>query len=203
MFRPTLQELPPELRDVVQNELRAGEKLVWADRPAPRLFTAATIAPLLFAIPWTAFAVFWTVTAGGFFEDGRHPGPFNGFRYGFALFGVPFILVGLGMLTTPLWTRRAMRRTAYAITDQRAIVFNGGFFGSRTVQSFDPTRLVAMERTERADGSGDLMFEHFTTRRGRGHATTRRGFISVANVKDAEDAIRQTLLPDRVRRIAE
>jgi hypothetical protein len=199
MYRPTLQELPPDLRSIVQNELKGGEKLVWADRPVPRLFTAATIVPMLFAVPWTAFAIFWTVMAGGFFESRSQPFPATGFRYAFALFGVPFILVGLAMLTTPVWTRRAMRRTAYAVTDQRAVVFTGGFFGTRRVQSFEPDRLAAMERTERADGSGDLIFEHLTTRRRNGHATVCRGFESVANVKDVEDTIRETLLKDRVR----
>jgi hypothetical protein len=103
------------------------------------------------------------------------------------------------MLTSPVWVGKRAARMAYVITDQRAIIWEARFFGRLNVQSFGPERLVSMTRTERADGSGDLIFEQFTTRAGTGTRTVRRGFLAMPNVREAEQAIRDLLLKDRVR----
>ena len=203
MYRPVLQELPPKLRELLQDELRPDEKLVWSGPAIPRLWSAGTIAPVLFAIPWTAFAIFWTVGAA---TATRSTGGSVGggiMSSAFRLFGVPFILIGIAMLSTPLWTRRTLRNTVYAITDRRAISASINLFGTRKVQSFEPSRLTSMQRRQRADGSGDLIFEEFTTRVGSGTNTVRRGFFSVADVAEVENVIRDTLLKERVRTIAD
>jgi hypothetical protein len=121
----------------------------------------------------------------------------------FPLFGVPFILIGLGMLSSPYWLARKAKNTCYILTDRRAIIVDGGVFGSRTIHSFQPERLTAMSRTERKDGSGDLVFEQFTTRQGSGHTTTRRGFIAIDNVRDVEELVNQMVNESRARRDAE
>jgi hypothetical protein len=74
-------------------------------------------------IPVTAFAIFWMALASQQTKQISGPGSF------FPLFGIPFIVVGLGMLSSPLWRGRKALRTVYALTDQRAIIFEGGFFG--------------------------------------------------------------------------
>ena len=75
----------------------------------------------------------------------------------FPLFGIPFVLIGFGMLSSPYWTMRKARRTAYVLTTARAIIFDGGF--STTIRSFGPDRLTDLRRKQRADGSGDVIFE--------------------------------------------
>jgi len=200
MLLPGMQNLEPPMRTMAQAELKSDERLVWAAQPTPRFFTIATIVPVLFAIPWTGFAIFWTSMAFiGTHSIRGHDPMTKGFQYFFPLFGLPFILIGLGMLSSPFWMVRGMKRTVYMITDQRAVIMKPGFFGSRKVDSFEPSRLTAMERLERRDGSGDLIFEQFTTRRGSGTQTTRRGFISVPRVREVEDILRKSLLQDRTR----
>ncbi|MEP1077527.1 hypothetical protein NDI52_19185 [Leptolyngbya sp. PL-A3] len=94
--------IPPALRRKIDNELEAREFIKWVDQPIPRFFTASSIGAVLFGIPWTSFALFWTWGAAGFefpdFREGVQP------QYFFALFGVPFILIGLAMLSSPFWT---------------------------------------------------------------------------------------------------
>jgi hypothetical protein len=201
LIHSALVDVDPMLRPFVESELLAGEQLVWAAQPVPRGVTAGNVAIILFAIPWTAFAIFWTTMA---FVGTRAETGHNGFgamSLCFPLFGVPFILIGLAMFASPLFVRRSLKRTVYAITNRRALVFSPTFVSGRRVQSFEPERLTSMERIERRDGSGDLIFEQFITRRGSGTQTTRRGFMSVPRVREVEETLRKTLLANRVRTV--
>lgn len=189
--------LPPLLQQRVAGELRAGEKLLWAAQPLPRLYRRQAIGLVLFGLPWTGFAVFWVWGAS---QGAQHaPGPFMLFP----LFGLPFVLIGLGMLTSPFWLQRKAQRSLYAITNQRAIVFDAKLFGGQRVQSFSPDRLTAMTREERADGSGDLIFEQFQQRAGSGTTTVRRGFVGVERVREVEEVILSNLVGGRVRAVEE
>ncbi len=200
MLMPGLHSVEPHLRSAVQSEVRDGERLVWASQAVPRYFTGPAIGSVLFAIPWTGFAIFWTAMAFAGTRQATGDDAISiGFRYFFPLWGVPFILIGLGMFSAPFWMARRLRRTVYAITDRRAIVFAPGSFGSLKVQSFTADALASMERVERPDGSGDLIFEQYTQRRGSSTHTVRHGFISVPRVRDVEDVLRKTLVPAPVR----
>jgi hypothetical protein len=197
-LRSRVPVLDPELRLRIDRELESGEKLIWASQPSKNVYRRQSWLLVIFGIPFTAFSIVWMlITLGVFlgFGPGKNAG-LGVFMSCFALFGVPFVLIGTWMLTAPYWYGRKAARTIYAITDRRAIVSEGRLFSSSgaTVQSFLPERLTSMIRNERGDGSGDLIFEEFTTRRGSGHTTTRRGFIGLLNVRDAEDVIRKSLL---------
>jgi len=180
-----LIELPPELRSVVEDELEVGESVQWSARPRAMRLVLYTLPVVLFAIPWTAFAVFWICGASGWqFPTLKGPAGF------FPLFGVPFVLVGCGMLSSPLWALRKVRRTLYVITDRRAIVFEGGW--STTVRSLGPDQLTDLERKQRADGSGDIILVKRSWRGSDGDRYTRPvGFFGVENVKDVETLLRQ------------
>jgi hypothetical protein len=195
MMPPDSPMLPPELQQQVASELRADEKLIWADQPLPRLYQWQAIGAVLFGIPWTAFAVFWVAMTARATSHAKGLGPL----FLFPLFGIPFILIGLGMLTSPFWLRRKAYRSIYVITSKRAVVMEGRIFGGVKVQSFMPDRLPSMTRKERADGTGDLIFEQFQQRAGSGSTTVRRGFMGVRNVRAVEDLIVSTLLAGRTR----
>lgn len=187
------------IRDELFRDLEPGEQIIWSSRPNPKAFARAGCGIFVFAIPWTAFAVFWTVTASGmtFWGPNSGLGSFNLF----GLFGLPFVLIGFAMLSSPVWLRRKAGRSIYAVTDRRALVKMARLFGGVELQSFYPERLTAMSRTEYRDGSGDLVFEQFTTRNGSGTTTVKRGFIGVPNVREVEATIQKTLLKNRVRAV--
>jgi hypothetical protein len=194
MIAPRTPILSPELKQRVDSELRSGERLIWAAQPLARAFRRQGCALQVFAIPWTAFSIFWVVSAAWMTSNGNAPGPFSLFP----LFGVPFVLIGFGMLTAPYWFGRRAVRTLYAVTDRRAIIFASGVFGGQTVQSFMPERLTSIARNERADGTGDLVFERFTTAHGSGSRTVTHGFMGIDRVREVEDLLYATLLKDRV-----
>ena len=50
------------LEQALQRELRSGERVLWRGRRLPRVAWEGLFI-WVFAIPWTAFSLFWTVTA--------------------------------------------------------------------------------------------------------------------------------------------
>lgn len=198
MKHAALLELDPALRDLAEAELRGDERVAWAGQPVFRWLSAGVLVPTLFAVPFTGFAVFWIV--GAAYVTSTSPagrGPWSLFP----LFGIPFVLIGFGLFTTPYWLARSMRRTVYLVTDRRAIVLGGRLFGGTRSRSFEPDQVARMERNERGDGSGDLIFEVRTQRRGTDVSTVRHGFLSVARVREVEDVLRRTLLEGRTRAV--
>lgn len=178
-------DLPPDLRSLVSRELNAGERVVWQSRPVPAWFTAASVTMFLLAIPWTAFAVFWAWGAG---TIGPSALP-SGVSTLFALFEIPFILIGIGMLTSPIWFYRQSLKTVYVITDQRALSFVQGWW-SLTVRSYSPAQLGSLTRRERADGSGDLMFERREWCDSDGDRRREElGFLRVPDVRQVEQLV--------------
>jgi len=80
---------------------------------------------LLFGLFWTAFSVFWTIMA-------RKGG--GGLMW---LFGLPFILIGVGLLASALWrTIAAVRVGPPKISISKAILCPGETFGVIYEQSF-------------------------------------------------------------------
>src|SRR6202035_2197504 len=77
--------------------------------------------------------------------------------------GLPFVAVGILLMVSPVWLRRRARQTIYAPTDPRAIGWERAWWGTVTVRHYSAAGLGRMSRSERADGSGDLVFEEFTT----------------------------------------
>jgi hypothetical protein len=191
--------LPDDLDARVRSELRDGERLSWVGQPRPSRFARQAIPFVLFGIPFTAFAVFWVAMASGilFGEFGNKGG-----RGGvgapsacFPLFGLPFVLIGLWMLSSPYWFWRQARRTCYALTNRRAIIWQAGTFGAVSVRSYGPEALGQLHRTEYADGSGDLVFEVVVSVRNRTATTIRHGFLAIRDVREIEELVRRVLLP--------
>jgi hypothetical protein len=190
-----------DLERSMQSELEKHEKMLWVGQPRPRRAMLRTLPIVLFAIPWTAFSVFWIgmalTFAVDFGEGAEGAGPFRWFSLLFPLFGVPFLLIGLGMLSAPWWARRKAKQTCYAVTDQRAIIREPGGVGGMTVRSFGPEQLQRIVRTERSDGSGDLVFQEDISygHRGRRHVT-QAGFLGIARVREVEHLINDNIRPD-------
>jgi len=181
-----------DLDAIARNELEPGESLLWSGSPDPRRSMLTSLPVLLFAIPWTAFAIFWVATAAGMTSNVRGSGGGSGF---FPLFGIPFILIGLAMLSGPFWAYRKAQKTVYAVSNKRAIIITGGL--TRNVQSFYPRSLGAIERSEKADGSGNIIFARRTNSNYNSNSnqsqtsTTSIGFFGIPDVRTVERLIRQ------------
>lgn len=179
-----ISSLPADLDAIARDELAPGERVDFAAQPLAGRATVRAFGVWLFAVPWTAFAVFWTVMAAS------AAGEMDGWGIVFPLFGTPFIVIGLAMLSAPAAAWRQSRRTLYVVTDRRALLFSAPGFRAIEVRSFAPEALRSTRRTERPDGSGDLIFDRTTRRDSDGDAvTTTVGFQNLADVRGAEAAV--------------
>ncbi|QQS41620.1 MAG: hypothetical protein IPM63_01365 [Acidobacteriota bacterium] len=178
--------IPHKLKELIDRELEIGERIVWTGMPRRTFFTPAATGSFLFGIPWTAFAVFWTLMAGAgtWFTSG-----FSMFSI-FPLFGIPFILIGIGMLSAPLGAYIKSGRTAYVITDKRAISFEGG--SSTVIRSFTPEKLGDVFRRERSGGYGDVIIDLSHTRDSDGDKQTEEvGFFRVRDPHQVERLLKE------------
>jgi Bacterial PH domain len=192
MARIETQDSDRAIRASVEAELAGGEHLIWFDQPRPWAVARQNLPKALFGIPFTAFAVFWMWGASHATSKAG-----DGVALLFPLWGLMFVGAGLWILCSPLWSAFKARSTVYAITGERLLIVEG--LRTRQVTSYTADDLQAIERTERRDGSGDVVFRHESamTRRGFAsftysfNAATRIGFFGVSDVRRVEASIRR------------
>lgn len=180
-----MQNISTEKRKLVETEMESGESLRWIGEPKPSRIAWKGLPITLFGIPFTAFSVFWIFMAADGINAGEDMGAF---RF-FPLFGIPFLLIGIGMLLAPLWLYLRSKKSVYAITSKRAIIFEGLF--SFSIRSFKENKLNKLERRQKADGSGDIIFfkeiaESSGGTRNKGHHQKEIGFFGIPEVKTVE-----------------
>ncbi|MDN4648979.1 hypothetical protein [Curtobacterium sp. PsM8] len=132
-------------RALATEQLRPGERLLWAGQSDPgRFFSGRDGFLVPFSILWGGFAIFWEV---GVLTTGA--------PWFFALFGSVFVLVGLHLIVGRFLVKRYRKRTeAFAVTDRRAFITNGR-----------SSRETDVSRTDR----------NITWTRGRTHCTVEWG----------------------------
>lgn len=162
-----------------------GESVVWCGRPDPVRLALTSLPIFFFAIPWTAFALFWMYAASGFnfppdFSDG-------GFSF-FPLFGLPFVLIGFGMLAAPLFAYTKAYRTIYIVTRKTIRILTLG--KTKKVETIAAQNIGRIERREKSDGSGDIIFKEDVTYDSRNkRKTTPVGFYGIPDVRNVEQHI--------------
>ena len=165
-----------EVFAVVTPQFRRGERALWTERPSPLARARSKLTFFLFGIPFFCFAVFWIAGAS---QSGDAI---------FPLFGIPFVVVGAGLLLSPVWSFWEARNwLVYAITDQRILIIRT--FPRRKVESFEPSDITKLERTTKSDGSGNVIFAEEERRGRNGTYMMPRGFYGVPNAMQVEEAV--------------
>lgn len=168
---------------LARSEMVEGERLIWAETSlaasARRRVLPISLLGWLFLVltlAWlakAAIASFWLL-----------------------IMGLPFLLAALALSFLPWWWPSVTRHTIYAISDQRLLIIQS--WPRRRVTSYGPDDIDVIERQERKDGSGDLIFRREEHRKLRHHHDPqgkRRvgeraiGFFGVADVRRLEEAV--------------
>jgi len=183
---------PSDAQLRAQSELQSGESIYWTGTANPGRAALSALPASLFGIPFAGFAAFWISQAlrgTAAISRGSH----NSFASGFAifpLFGVPFLLIGLGIVLAPLWAYLKGRSTVYAVTNQRVLIISGG--NSRSVQSYTPADILGVEHRERPDGSGDIVIiTNGIMRTNNSVSSIRATLVGVPNVKQVAQQVMQ------------
>lgn len=131
----------------VERELREGERLLWSGQPKQGIrLRLADCLVIPFSLFWCGFAIFWETEAiviGG--------------PWFFAVWGIPFVAVGLYLVFGRFVVDARIRRTSYyGVTDSRVIIVSGLF--TRKVKSLNLGFVGGLSLSEKSDGSGSITF---------------------------------------------
>lgn len=169
-----LADLPRPHRLLALAALVPGERVIWAGRPAGRY---GVFRSLVFSGCAVAGAA---VMAGGLAAAGAIQGwvfPGAGADL-FRWIGVGLVVLALlALVVAPLAAWWHATRTAYVVTDRRALVVTAGIGGG--VRSFAPATLArtAVRRYDRA--GGDIVFERLTTVRVDSEGREQRSTVDI------------------------
>lgn len=134
----------------------------------------------LFGVVFFGFAVFW-------FEGAAKQSGLT-----FALFGAPFVIVGLGLVLSPFWHFFRGRQAIYALTDRRAVVDMPGWFPRRLSVPLGQIRFVEAKLSP--NGFGDVLFREIISSGGEGGSSiTRDGFVAVPGADQADRLLRAAI----------
>lgn len=180
---------PGDIELRAQSELQTGENLLWTGAPDPRRAAITSLPAALFGIPFAGFALFWMNTA---YRGTQHLArAHNSFTSGFAvfpLFGIPFLLIGAGIVLAPVWVYLKGRNGVYAVTNRRVMIITGK--ATRAVQSITASDIVEVNHRERPDGSGDVMIRtNAVTRTNNMTSQVTVGLFGVPNVKHVAELV--------------
>lgn len=175
------------LRDMFKPELRAGERLLWAGKPASFPLNPGAVFLAGFLTLWTAMAVFMS----GMFmsQQGDIPLPFS---------AVPFVFVCIGSLAL-LFSFKGLiapSRQIYAITDQRGIIISP--FLGRSIASLNADILLNSVRKGSGD-KGTLFFgpqiSMFNNQSFDALKVQLNAFHNIKNAAEIESLIHKTFSP--------
>jgi len=105
--------IPLDLQDLISRELLPDENVVWNAMSKPQHLSQAALLTFYFGLCWAVMCVMWWL------ENNQGSDMFP-------LSPIPCVLIGIGMLSSPLWGGREKSKAVYLITDRRAITIEGG-----------------------------------------------------------------------------
>jgi hypothetical protein len=203
--------VPAGLKDKTLAGLDPNEKPVWIGQPVPRLillrgggYFAVGGVGILAAVIWLFVALTPPRAAAPRPQAGKQAAPPAGRSASIPLLPIGLFIVSAGVAAVPLVRWRTAKRTCYALTNRRALVYKEGLFGP-TRESYPPLEVSGMRRSDSwlAAGSGDLIFRTVQvvsrTRTGPGRSSTsvktsHYGFLAIAHLEEVEHLVRETLI---------
>jgi hypothetical protein len=164
-----------------RNLLDPGESVVWSGRPnALRYALTLSWYTFLFGIFFFGFSLVWISIAWGKApKDGNF----------FFLFGIPFVVIGAGLVLSPLWHLWRGARATYALTNRRAVTVIDGLFARRLSVPLSQIRFVDVRAS--VSGFGNVYFKETAVPGSEGGTTIKReGFIAIPDVPKVERLLR-------------
>jgi hypothetical protein len=192
-------ELSAAERQRLEAELEAGERLVWAGKPAASVaFVRGWLIAVAFFFAAGVCLLILVLTVGrGLAGDGW------GILFAVlpGVFAAGFLAVGLAW---PFLARRRAERTVYAFSDRRALAWDSSFLLGRVKHVvYDPAELSGLQLTPitgGADAVGNLIFAARAvtrqTSKGREYTGAIRllGFFYVRRAAEVERLMREELI---------
>lgn len=176
-----MQSIPASIAGAVTREL-LGERVLWAASPDRWAYASKHWMKALARIPFVAFAAFWTYQVSHIpAKGGQEVVAF------FPLWGVMFIVFGLSMLLSPLWSAWTAGNVYYVVTERRAIIFEKAL--RLSIRSFPRSSVEGYERVSNGGAGGSIIFQTVAVRSGKSATIKEIGFIGLPDYAPAEQAL--------------
>lgn len=184
-----------ELRRIIEPQLRSEEKLIWVGQPEPMQFFREVTRACVFQLGVIVLAIaisVWVIARLSASEKSVLP-------------AILFVggMVAYFLLAAPWRYPSRVLQTIYAITDQRALVYQG--FGwsllwlqalpalYNTLWSFDARQIRARRRIRRYEGRSDLIFggerRYHNTGKGQIQDWVQVGFLGLGNIDEVDQLL--------------
>jgi hypothetical protein len=203
--------VPADLKAKIVAEVSTNERLVWIGQPEEKLVVRRSLGYLAGGSLVAVLSLLWLVgafapkapapkkgaptpqqTTAPVPNRGRDPLPYI------------VLLASVGCALVPAVRWRNARRTCYALTNRRALIYKEGLLGP-TRESYSPKEVAAMRRRDSwvFGEAGDLIFRSVTVVRSscsqqggssRSVRTIHYGFLALARVQEVERLVRETLI---------
>ncbi len=148
--------IPEALKQQVERELLAGERLLWAGQPAPVRFALRKNPELSMVWSRVITGIMLTLTVLMFIFSGV-----TNSASAVWLATALLVLTVIAAVVSDLLERyRQARRTVYAVTDRRAFTYS-----PRGIRSHMPDDLKTIKRVNHTRQMGDVIFGHQSRRR--------------------------------------
>lgn len=133
----------------IQKHIEPRERVLWSGQPRQGImFRGADIFLIPFSLFWGGFAIFWEYSV---LTQGAPPF--------FALFGIPFVVIGIYLIAGRFYVEARQReKTYYAVTSERVLIISGLI--QQKVKSLSLRTLSDVSVTESKNGSGSISFGH-------------------------------------------
>jgi hypothetical protein len=176
-------------------ELAAGERLLWSGQSDPGACRRASLGILFFAIPWLAFSLFWEAFALTMLIDASGANQSKtpwGVALFMALFGLPFVGIGLEMLAKPFRAARVARSSIHAITTSRVLTLIND--ARKYELTSRPATSITHVSVREQGKSGHLKIEFGTTRDSEGdRVVVSESWPGIPNAQQAAAAVRKLM----------
>lgn len=158
--------------------ITAGEQILWKGVPGKgHLFLPSDLFMVPFSILWCGFAFFWEFSVIS-----------SGAPFFFALFGLPFIAIGLYITVGRfIWKVYIRKRSAYVITNRKIIRRQGS-----RIDTLEKSAIMNTDMKLYTDGYGTIILNNYTYYGNRRHGYGRPlPFIldNIPNVAAAQQAL--------------
>ncbi len=131
----------------IRRHIDPMENVLWSGKPKQDIVFRGSDAFLIpFSLLWGGFAIFWMI---GVIKSGA--------PLFFALFGVPFVLIGIYMIVGRFFVEAKQReKTYYGVTEDRVVIVSGIL--QQKVKFLTIRNLSDISISESSDGTGTITF---------------------------------------------
>ena len=171
-------------REQLEVAMGSDKTVLWAGRPVAKMWTLESALPVFSGVVACGILGYITATVWGGARCGSSVPSLI-----FTCFLLPFWGMILWQLMTPWRRLYRLRRTAYLLTPQQAMVLEPACFGKCKLTAYPVQPGMVKEREIEPDGCGSLVFAYRVVHGKNGSHQIPQGFMNIPQVQQVTEIL--------------